>query len=455
MSKARRNPRILAVTALLVAAFFLFKIVGCGGGQTYTLLLDNASQLVNGNEIRVGGRRVGTVKNLRLDDSYRALADLEITDGDFTPLPSSTKATVRSPSLAGIANRYVALNLGPNSGPKLKEGGQIPIENVKSSVELDQLFNTFDPETQKQFTRLIDGAGKILDGSQTDLNSATKELAPFFDDSRKLVGQIASDQPALSEFVAQSAKVMSAVSDESQALTGLISGAKGTVTQLAGQSAQITSALQRMPGVLRNANTTFVNTRSTLDAVDPLVAAAKPATADLLPLLKELRPLVSDSRPTIASAKLLLQNPGIDNDLVELLKKNPQLQKVAVPVLSDSNRAAKTATPTVAFSRPYTPEFFGYLKDFSQSSAQYDANGHFARIGQMLSPSSLASVPALLPVMDSLNKMLGDGGLKEVLVPNIARCPGAGTQVRPDKSNNWRDEDGKLDCDPNLVVKGL
>ena len=32
------------------------------------------------------------------------------------------------------------------------------------------------------------------------------------------------------------------------------------------------------------------------------------------------------------------------------------------------------------FIRPYTPELTGWFHDFGQATANYDANGHFARI---------------------------------------------------------------------------
>ena len=61
-----------------------------------------------------------------------------------------------------------------------------------------------------------------------------------------------------------------------------------------------TAALGLLPSTLRKANTTFVNLRSTLDDLDTLVNASKPATKQLAPFFEQLRPLVADARPTIA-----------------------------------------------------------------------------------------------------------------------------------------------------------
>ena len=42
--------------------------------------------------------------------------------------------------------------------------------------------------------------------------------------------------------------------------------------------------------------------------------------------------------------------------------------------------ALNKSEPVLEFIRPYTPDFTGWLRDFGQSTANYDANGHYARI---------------------------------------------------------------------------
>jgi phospholipid/cholesterol/gamma-HCH transport system substrate-binding protein len=63
--------------------------------------------------------------------------------------------------------------------------------------------------------------------------------------------------------------------------------------------------LDLLPDTLRKANTTFVNLRSTLDDLDRLVAASKPATRELAPFLRELRPVVREAAERAAPAARL------------------------------------------------------------------------------------------------------------------------------------------------------
>ena len=50
---------------------------------------------------------------------------------------------------------------------------------------------------------------------------------------------------------------------------------------------------------MRRANTTFVNLRSTLDDVDPLVEASKPVAKRLQPFLSQARAFAADAEPTV------------------------------------------------------------------------------------------------------------------------------------------------------------
>ena len=57
------------------------------------------------------------------------------------------------------------------------------------------------------------------------------------------------------------------------------------------------------------------------------------------------------------------------------------------------SRRCSKATPVLKFIRPYTPDFVGWLRDFGQGAANYDANGHFARIQPIFNAYSFDRQP--------------------------------------------------------------
>src|SRR5881392_581756 len=107
---------------------------GGSGGYQVKAVFQNAGQLVKGNEVEVGGRTVGKVTDIGLNDAGQAEVTMSVTDGDIKPLRQGTTATIRATSLSGIANRYVSLNLGPGSAPKIPDGGRIGADRTSAPV---------------------------------------------------------------------------------------------------------------------------------------------------------------------------------------------------------------------------------------------------------------------------------------------------------------------------------
>jgi len=442
--------RGLAVVALLaVIAVVAVILVRDGDTTTYRLRFQDAGQLVKDDDVQVGGRRVGAVRDITLTDDNQAQITIAV-DNDFAPLHEGTTATIRATSLSGIANRYVALTPGANSRPSLPGGTLLGTDSTTSIVDLDQLFDTIDAPTRKALQQFIAGNAEWYAGRGAQANQAARYLDPALSSTRRLVDEVVSDQDTFNAFLRTSSRTVSALAQRSGDLTDLVTNANTTAKAIGDENAALARALGLLPDTLRKANTTFVNLRATLDDLDPLVAASKPATKRLAPFLAELRPLVRDARPTIADLRTLISTPGDGNDLIDLLNRAPRLELTARPALRHSTQALKDSTPVLRFIRPYTADFVGWLRDFGEGASNYDANGHYARIQPIFNAYSFADNPAggtLTPIAPSQRL----AGLQSGVVK---RCPGAASQPAADGSAPWRDVDGALDCDPSLVLPG-
>src|SRR4051812_13303034 len=146
---------------------------GGGSGYTVTATFPNAGQLVKGNYVEVAGRPVGKVKSIELDENAQARVKMSVGSG-FDPLHQGTTAVIRATSLSGIANRYVEIHPGPNSGAKIEDGGQIGSDKTQSPVDLDQLFNTLDPKTRKGLQQIVQGSAVQYLGKSAKANQAIK-----------------------------------------------------------------------------------------------------------------------------------------------------------------------------------------------------------------------------------------------------------------------------------------
>jgi phospholipid/cholesterol/gamma-HCH transport system substrate-binding protein len=437
--------------AALVAAVVVVVVLLLRSGDThsYHVLFQNAGQLVKDDDVQVGGRRVGSVQDIKLTNDNQADVKISIDSG-YAPLREGTTALIRQTSLSGVANRYIALTMAPNNNRALSNGATIGAEKSTSPVDLDQLFDTLDKPTRKGLQEIIQGGATQYEGKGELANQAAEYFNPALSTTRALVDQVTKDQDALSALLSNGADVTQALSERSDDITNLVTNANKTTAAIAQERAALSKDLERLPLTLRRANTTFVNLRSTLDDLDVLVAASKPATKDLAPLFRQLRPLVRDARPTIADLRTLINQPGADNDLTDLLNKAPSLTRNATPAFNDATVALQKSIPVLSFIRPYTPELVGFLRDFGQGASNYDANGHYARIQPMFSPYSFVDNPAggLLVPQSPIGKLTGTS------TRNTTRCPGAASQPAQDGSAPWRDTDGNLDCDPAQVLPG-
>ena len=441
--------RAIALAALVVAVVLVGALLLGGDDRTgYTLRFQSAGQLVRDDDVQIAGRRIGAITDIRLADDNRAEIDIEV-DREFAPLREGTRAVIRATSLSGIANRYIALTPGPNNARELEEGTVLAGTQTTDIVDLDQLFNTFDRDTRRALQRVIRGSATQLRGRGEQANSAAEYFNPALATTRALANEINRDSQTLERFLVDGARATSALAARRTELTELVSNAGQAASGIAEENAAFSQALERLPLTLRRGNSTFVNLRSTLTDLDALVRESKPATRRLAPFLRELRPLVARARPTIRDLRTAIRRPGPDNDLVELTRKQPRLTRVATPAFANTTKALRRSTPVLDFARPYTPELVGWLRDFGQTTANYDANGHYARVQPMFGLFKFTDSPegGLLTPQDPNERLTGlqTGAFK--------RCPGSAGPVPLDRSAPFRDDDG-VECDPGAVVPG-
>jgi phospholipid/cholesterol/gamma-HCH transport system substrate-binding protein len=467
--------RIAAVVALAVAAvavaLLLFR-----GGSTYevTAEFQNASQLVKGSEVVVAGVSSGSVKDIALGDRGQALVTFTVSD-PYAPLREGTHATIRSYSLSGIANRQIQLDLPTpdQAGPELPSGATLPESQTTSEVDLDQLFNTLNARTIKNFKHVIEGFELSYEGVAKQANTGYRYLNPFLSTSRQVFGELTRDTPALERLIVDTSHLSGALAERSDDITGLIHNANLMMGAIAGQSKALESALVRFPGFMRQSNTTFVNLRATLDDLDPLVDASKPVAERLGPFFHTFRQAAHDSVPTITDLEKTIQSPGRQNDLVELTRDAVPLARAAIGSGSpdcgsdpntDYEHAAdsdftqgsfgetvcslRNGLPNLAFFRSYTPELVGWFNDFGPTSGISDANGGITRIGTTFNAFTPGLPSGFADPLSPIVETAGIGGTDK-----DARCPGTNERNPGDDSTPFTDN-GTLACDPSQVPLG-
>jgi phospholipid/cholesterol/gamma-HCH transport system substrate-binding protein len=433
---------------LAVIAVVAILLLSDDSGEHYTLIFQNAGQLVKGDDVQVGGQRVGSVDDIQLTNDNQAEIKISV-DSAFAPLHQGTKATIRLTSLSGVANRYIALSPGPNNASSLKSGARLGVEQTTSVVDLDQIFNTFDPKTRKGLQRVFQGFAVQYAGKSKQLNASAKYFNPALSTTDQLVRELNRDQQTLTQAIVAGARVTGAVAQRAPQLSQLVGNLNGMMGAIASQNSSLAQAIGVLPDTLRQGSSTFVDLRATLDDLDPLVNASKPATKHLARFFQDFRPLVDEATPTFTSFSKFVHQPRASNDLTDIVQELPTLQRIGSPTFARSIQAMKAGQPVIDFLRPYSPDFIGWFRDFGQGAANYDANGHYARVmpifGAFKFQQNGDGSSTLNPVSPAQRLAGLDSG-------HVRRCPGSASQPRPDGSNPFAPTG--FDCNPADVPPG-
>jgi len=436
-----RFVRPLAVGALaLVVLIVAFIVFSGGGNSTYKLEFAEGDQLVRGDQVQVGGVPVGSVTDLALTHDFKALVTINV-NSSLVPLHAGTVAQVRVPSLSSVANRYIALSPGPNNAPALPAGAKLPASATRNVTDLDQLFNTLNPKTRKGLQQFIQGTAEQYVGAGRSLQGATEYFAPSLAATDHFVAELVRDQSTFTKFLVETAKAVTTIGARKNELSDLVENANTTFTAIGSEQSALARGLKLLPVTLRQGNRTFADLPSTFTALKKLVDASKPTVKPLTKLLTKLQPLLTTATPVVKSLAVSFNQPGPNNDLTDYVRALPQLAQALTSATPVNVQSLQESVPITAFFGPYSPDLQGTLREFGQTDAYYDANGHYARVGAVFPDFTLDGKNNLTPA-----------SVSQALAPlksgQLRRCPGGATPPAADGSSPFTDSE-LLSCDPS------
>jgi len=177
------NPVLVGAVTVLVILVAVFLAYNANNGlpfvSTYDLKADvpNAQALVKGNEVRIGGARVGVVKSVtpvqRANGQVAAELSLSL-DKIAEPIPVDSTTVIRPRSPLGL--KYLQIVPG-NSSQGFEAGETIPVSAARpESVDIDEFFGMFDEKTRYAIRRNEAGFGNAFASRGPQLNAAFASL---------------------------------------------------------------------------------------------------------------------------------------------------------------------------------------------------------------------------------------------------------------------------------------
>jgi virulence factor Mce-like protein len=220
------NPVLIGATTVLVVIVAVFLSYNANQGlpfvPSYTLnaQMPSAANLVRGNDVRIGGVRVGSVDTIEVerrdDGTSFAVLGLKLEE-DVAPLPKDSTVLIRPRSALGL--KYVEIARG-SSDEGFADGDTIPIASAKPApVEFDEFLGMFDDDTRAASQDNLRGFGDAFAVRGESINLAIGALRPLLRDVIPVAQNLSSEQTKLSRFVrelADAARIV-APAAESQA----------------------------------------------------------------------------------------------------------------------------------------------------------------------------------------------------------------------------------------------
>jgi phospholipid/cholesterol/gamma-HCH transport system substrate-binding protein len=304
MSKrAPSTTQLLVITGFALSCFgiLLFLWVTFGGptpfrAKPYEIKVpfNEATQLAEQSDVRISGVNVGKVQSIALAaNGKQALATVDIDDR-YAPLPESTRAILRTKTLLG--ETYIELTPGSGSGPQLEDGGILPEANIAESVQLDEIFRTFNAQTRAAFQEWMQEAAVAINGQGQSLSYAIGGLEPTFTEFDKLFRILDTQRLAVSQLFRNGATTFQSLRGREGELANLIQASNAVFRTTAQRDQDIEALFRAFPTFLDESRVTFNRLKGFSENADPLMKQLVPAAEQLSPTLVALAKLAPESK---------------------------------------------------------------------------------------------------------------------------------------------------------------
>jgi virulence factor Mce-like protein len=359
-SSIAANPVLIGAATTLVILVAVFLAYNANNGlpfvPTYSVTAEvpSAANLVRGNEVRIGGTRVGVVQKItpkRLP-SGKVIAELHMKlETTVKPLPKDSTILIRPRSALGL--KYVEVTKGKGSDG-WDEGATIPLKQATPEpVEFDEFLSTFDEKTRKGVQQQLNGFGTALAGRGQDLNRAIIALNPLLANLGPAMANLADDRTRLARFSEALGRTSAIVAPVAEQQASLFSNLDTTFAAFASIARPyLQDAISGGPPALQTAieelpkqRAFLANSEGFFRDLRPGVKALSGAAGDLAdaftvgePALRQSVTLNKRLKPVFASLERFADDPLVTLGVDDLT----QTAKIANPLL-----ASITPTQTV------------------------------------------------------------------------------------------------------------
>jgi phospholipid/cholesterol/gamma-HCH transport system substrate-binding protein len=219
-----------------------------GATKEYKAVFSDATGVVNGDDVRIAGVKVGNVKDIEIFQKNKAIVTFKV-DAD-SQLSASTFANIRYRNLVG--QRYIALTQGVGAPSLLGDGATIPLQRTTPALDLTVLFNGFKPlfealspkdlnQLAYEIITVFQGEGGTLESLLAHTASVTSTLASrdriigqLIDNLNEVMVTLGNRDDELSDLVIKLRRFVSGLAGDRKAILGSLDSISDLAVQTSG-----------------------------------------------------------------------------------------------------------------------------------------------------------------------------------------------------------------------------
>lgn len=387
------SPLLIGAVTTLIVVVAVFLSYNANNGLPFVPTYDLEVQLPEGsglqpsNQVRIGGTRVGIVGSLTPHQNPQtgqvtAIANLKL-EKKVEPLPADTKATVLSVSAIGL--KYLELEKG-TSTKTLKAGSEIPVDQSREPVDIDQLFNMFDEKTRTAIQQNTNNFGDGLAGRGLELNEAIATLKPLVTHAIPVLRNLVSPQTNLRAFFPALERVSEQAAPVAEQQAALFTEQDTFFKAWAGVAKSLEEATVGGPPSLEQAIYSLPHEAHATELTTEFMHLLRPSAKTLSTVAKPLGEAIAVGAVNLKEATSLNDRLSESAQALQRFAENP----IVATGLEDFTQTLQYGNPVLAGVAP-EQAYCNYLtlafRNLSALESENVGVGTVARAGLVLAPT--------------------------------------------------------------------
>jgi ABC-type transporter Mla subunit MlaD len=330
------SPVLIGAVTVLVTIIAVFIAYNANSGLPFVPTYDvkaelpSGAKLIKGNEVRVGGFRVGVVDEItpkvkEVDGERRSIAEVSMK-----------------------LDKYVELTPG-DSEATFARGDTIPLRHTSEPLEIEDVFSTFDDEMRPNAREATEGFGDAFAGRGQSINDAIRALNPFFTHLTPVMQNLADPDTELDEFFLQIGRASAQAAPVAEIQAELFTNMADTFAAMSSDPEALQLTIEKQPPTLDTAIQSFRVQRPFLADFADLSRRLRPAAQELPRSLPAVNDALRVGTPILPRTVELNERLASATGELEDLFQNP----ATLLSLRDLHTALTVTRPAAEFIAPY------------------------------------------------------------------------------------------------------